>query len=87
MVELEELHELQAVKEKTSQAKSTRVEVIDIWDVWYSISVMIVFPFCSLFLIVHSFRLTTWKGNQHFINTAYLFVSSSPFFSLLVLPL
>ena len=27
-------------------------------------NVTILFPFCSLFLIVHSFQLTTWRGNQ-----------------------
>ena len=51
------------------------------------INVTILFPFHSLFLIVHFFCLTTWRGNQYFINTSYLFISSSPFFSLLALPL
>ena len=30
----------------------------------FLVNVMVLFPYCSLFLIVHSFQLTTWRGNQ-----------------------
>ena len=47
-------------------------------------NVTILFPYCSILLIVHSFRLLTWRGrgNACFINTAYFLVHSVSTFSL-----
>ena len=51
------------------------------------IAVMILFPYRSILLIVHSRRLLTWRGSVHFLNTAYLLVHSSSTFSLVSLSL
>ena len=45
-------------------------------------SVTILFPYCSVLLIVHSRHLLTWRGSVHFLNTAYLLVHSFSTFSL-----
>ena len=47
-------------------------------------NVTILFPYCSILLIVHSRRLLTWRGrgSVHFLNTAYLLVCSPSTFSL-----
>ena len=50
-------------------------------------NVMILFPYCSILLIVHSRRLLTWRGSVHFSNTAYLLVRSPSTFSLVNLSL
>ena len=52
-------------------------------------SVMILFPYRSILLIVHSRRLLTWRGRGSvtFLNTTYLLVHSSSTFSLVNLSL
>ena len=49
--------------------------------------VMILFPYQSILLIVHSHHLLTWRGrgSVHFLNTTYLLVCSSSTFSLVSL--
>ena len=51
-------------------------------------NVMILFPYCSILLIIHSFCLLTWRGrgNVRFLNTAYILVCSISTFSLVTLP-
>ena len=46
-------------------------------------AVMILFPYCSILLIVHSRCLLTWRGRGSvcFLNTAYLLVHSPSTFS------
>ena len=50
-------------------------------------TVMILFPYQSILLIVHSRRLLTWRGRGSacFLNTAYLLVCSPSTFSLVSL--
>ena len=52
-------------------------------------NVTIIFPYCSILLIVHSCHILTWKGrgSVHFLNTAYLLVHSPSTFSLVSLSL
>ena len=50
-------------------------------------NVMILFPYRSILLIVHSRRLLTWRGSVCFLNDAYLLVCSSSTFSLVSLSL
>ena len=50
-------------------------------------NVTILFPYCSILLIIHSHRLSTWRGSVHFLNIAYLLVHSSSTFSLVSLSL
>ena len=49
--------------------------------------VTILFPYCSILLIIHSHCLPTWRGSVHFLNIAYLLVRSSSTFSLVSLSL
>ena len=49
-------------------------------------NVTILFPYCSILLIIHSHHLT-WRGSVHFLNTPYLLVRSSSTFSLVSLSL
>ena len=49
--------------------------------------VTILFPYCSILLIVHSYHLLTWRGSVRFLNTAYLLVRSPSTFSLVSLSL
>ena len=48
---------------------------------------MILFPHHSIFLILHSFRLLTWRGRDNvcFLNITYLLVQSLSTFSVLPL--
>ena len=50
-------------------------------------NVMMLFPYRSILLIVHSRHLLTWRGrgSVHFLNTAYLLVHSPATFSLVSL--
>ena len=48
-------------------------------------NVMILFPYRSILLIVHSHHLLAWRGSVHFLNTAYLLVHSPSTFSLVSL--
>ena len=50
-------------------------------------NVMILFPYHSILLIVHSRCLLTWRGSVSFLNIAYLLVWSSSTFSLVSLSL
>ena len=52
-------------------------------------SVMILFPYQSILLIIHSHCLLTWRGRGSvcFLNTAYLLVHSPSTFSLVSLSL
>ena len=52
-----------------------------------TLAVMILFPYCSILLIVHSCHLLTWRGSVRFLNDAYLLVRSSSTFSLVSLSL
>ena len=47
-------------------------------------NVTILFPYCSILLIVHSCHLLTWRGrgSVHFLNTTYLLVRNLSTFSL-----
>ena len=51
--------------------------------------VTILFPYCSILLIVHSHYLLTWRGRGStcFHNTAYLLVHGPSTFSLISIPL
>ena len=49
--------------------------------------VTILFPYCSILLIIHSHCFLTWRGSVRFLNTAYLLVRSSSTFSLVSLSL
>ena len=50
-------------------------------------NVTILFPYCSVLLIIHSQCFLTWRGSVCFSNTAYLLVCSSSTFSLVSLSL
>ena len=71
----------------SSAWRNLDINVTVLVDLWPFVTIL--FPHHSIFLIVHSFRLLTWRGrgNAHFLNTAYLLVHSLSSFSVLSLSL